>query len=62
MNKPIVKVVDRKKEIEHTTDESELVVSAILSLNGHSFTCLFRKLTSAEANHSDTGKEALAIV
>ena len=37
MNKPIVKNLTRKKEIEITIDASELAVSAISSQDGHPF-------------------------
>ncbi len=55
MNKPVAKVFDPNKEIVHTTDASELAVSAILSQDGHPF---IKKSTSAEDNYSNIEKEA----
>ena len=44
------------------TDANELAVSVILSLYGHLFMYLSRKLTSAQTNYSNIEKDALAIV
>ena len=62
IRKPIVKIFDSKKEVALMTDASEHAVAAILSQEGHPIMYLSRKLTSAEADYSNTEKEAFAIV
>ena len=60
--KPVVKIVDPKKDITLTTDASEHLIFGILSKEGHPIMYLSRRLTNTEFNYSNIEKEALAIV
>ena len=60
--KPVVKILDPKKDITLTTDASKHSISGILSQEGHPIMYLSRRRTKTEFNYSNIEKEALAIV
>ena len=59
--KPVVKIVDPKKDITLSIDANEHSISGILSQERHSM-YLSKRLTNTEFDYSNIEKAALAIV
>ena len=61
-SKPVSSPYSLTKEATVTTDASEKAIGGVLSQEGHPVIYVSRKLSQAEENYSNIGREALAIV